>query len=317
MNITPRKYNSSGFTVVELLSVIAIITLLIAIILPAVIVARETARSNQCRANLKQLGIAMHAYNVVHEMFPPTYLAYGVGKIASGNRMSPLAFMLPQLEQTNLYNSINMDFCEVDSADLPVIENRTARRSSLTTFLCPSDGEPNHLNSYRFNHGRIIVRSGVSYLEGPFCVGKLPRQTSIPDGLSNTAFVCERLSGDFHPESRDPARSYKWVQMLESGRETDAMYIPRCLMAEDGIWDNFGGRYWIYCDDFNMAYNHNGSPNDRRVSCGYVGVGGLQPPRSNHRGLVNLLLGDGHVNSIGNSVNPMVWTALGTPDGGD
>ena len=66
---TPR-----GFTLVELLATVAISGILIALILPAVQSARETARRMQCINNLKQIGIAMNAYLSTFGQFPPREL---------------------------------------------------------------------------------------------------------------------------------------------------------------------------------------------------------------------------------------------------
>ena len=63
----------SGFTLIELLVVIAIIAILVALLLPAVQQAREAARATRCRANLKQIGIALYSYHEVFGIFPPTF----------------------------------------------------------------------------------------------------------------------------------------------------------------------------------------------------------------------------------------------------
>ena len=89
-----------GFTLIELLVVIAIIAVLIALLLPAVQSAREAARRTQCVNNLKQLGLACHAYESSFKVLPPETMCSGTN--------GPTAFVhiLPQIEQSALYDRL-------------------------------------------------------------------------------------------------------------------------------------------------------------------------------------------------------------------
>jgi prepilin-type N-terminal cleavage/methylation domain-containing protein len=85
-----------GFSLIELLAVVAIIAVLVGLLMPAVQSAREAANRTHCANNLKQIGLAMHLYENVHGRLPPSRRSMGEGP-------SWAWLILPQLEQDNLY----------------------------------------------------------------------------------------------------------------------------------------------------------------------------------------------------------------------
>jgi prepilin-type N-terminal cleavage/methylation domain-containing protein/prepilin-type processing-associated H-X9-DG protein len=96
-----------AFTLVELLVVIAIIGVLIALLLPAIQAAREAARRSQCLNNLKQLGIAVHNYNDVHQSLPSGRSGMIAGSTNHDYCWGPWIFMMPFMEQAQLFDLYN------------------------------------------------------------------------------------------------------------------------------------------------------------------------------------------------------------------
>ena len=312
-----------AFTLIELLVVIFVVGLLTAILLPAVQSARESARRIQCVANMKQIGLGLQTYYSNYNMFPPSELAdrRGVGT----NMLSEITFLLPYLEQQPLYAAINIDFALYffEDVDRPTRENGTARNTRLNILLCPSDGEPNHLNNYRFNRGRLDpgVNRRQPY-DGPFSFGVLPTQAVVTDGVSRTAFVSERVAGSFDPSALRPFRDVSGPPQGTMFSSDDG-WIKYCETNPPHHWCVLSGRYWLVSGFTTTDYNHNDVPNSPRPSCGPVGThgkmsaGGLSPPRSFHGNHVGVLFGDGHVESVAGSIDRNVWRALGTFRGGD
>jgi len=100
-----------GFTLIEILVVIAIIAVLIGLLLPAVQMAREAARRTQCANNLKQLGLGMHSHHDTNGTFPPAYVnkgPYGSTPYSFTHGWAP--HLLPFIEQEQLYSLYSWDF---------------------------------------------------------------------------------------------------------------------------------------------------------------------------------------------------------------
>ena len=117
--------HSSGFTLVELLVVIAIIGVLVALLLPAVQAARETARRSQCQNNLKQISLGFYNYDSAHGEYPPS-------RMRQPATAGCFPYVLPYIEQDNLHQSYNFNVHWFDMA------NRTSIKTSVKTFLCPT-----------------------------------------------------------------------------------------------------------------------------------------------------------------------------------
>jgi prepilin-type N-terminal cleavage/methylation domain-containing protein len=114
-----------GFTLVELLVVIAIIGVLIALLLPAVQMARESARRTKCQNNMRQVALAFHNHEGQHRYFPP-------GWRDSAPTRSHVPDLLPFLEQTALHAIYNL------SQNWNHSSNATAINTDLDLLLCPS-----------------------------------------------------------------------------------------------------------------------------------------------------------------------------------
>jgi prepilin-type N-terminal cleavage/methylation domain-containing protein len=103
-----RKVPSrAGFTLIELLVVIAIIAILIGLLLPAVQKVREAAARIKCSNNLKQIGIAMHAFEGTFKGFPPCRVNNPPPSVQGAKQHAWAAYLLPYIEQQALYNQYN------------------------------------------------------------------------------------------------------------------------------------------------------------------------------------------------------------------
>lgn len=178
-----------GWSLVELLVVIAIIGILISLLLPAIQAVREGARRARCSHNLRQIGIAIHHYELVHRELPPgCYQWRPFGGNVNLKNIAWSAYILPFMEQENLHRLV--DF----SVPFDHPNNVPAAKTNLPIYLCPSSQLPNPDQLGRSDYGglygqRITIRSPTD--NGVFIHDQAIRLQEIHDGLTHTMAVAE------------------------------------------------------------------------------------------------------------------------------
>lgn len=116
--------------------------MVVAVLLPAVQRAREAARTTQSRSNLKQIGLALHAYHDVHETFPPGAVTDAAGRMHHGWG----TMILPYLDASPTYNFIDFNYPWDDPYNVP------AFRSRYPVFLNPTIWETEDGDGFQVTH---------------------------------------------------------------------------------------------------------------------------------------------------------------------
>lgn len=304
--------NRRGLTLVELVTVIAIVTILMGLALPGILAIRENSRRMSCQSNLRQIGSMAHEYHAMHKHLP------------NDGFLRPMLNQIdPNLE--NAYKSYSLD------EPLPY----PSELSPPSVYYCPSENYiPFNLDSrysYRQNQGNLLgPREQGSFSNG--VVRGRPESplkfSEVTDGLSNTALAAETLFRMDATTTVDlqqhPMRySHALQRDYRNGQEDELLADARRIKASGDLRSagrageslGIGARH-----GWEGFYNHVGPPNEWSFATPGDETHarpGMQSPSSFHVGGVNMVFLDTSVHFIPDSIDMQVWRAIGSIDGNE
>lgn len=309
-----------GFTLVELLTVIAIIGFLVGLMLPAVQAARATARRLSCSNKMKQIGIAIHNYYAIYDQFPPS--KWGI-ETPSDERIKHhiLSFVLPYIEQESVYAQIDFSVNWNDTI------NETAMQTHLSIYHCPDAPRNMRCKNKDYFPGDYATAEQMQRTnnktrskDGKFILGILPL---FDDGIVQQrgkfglfGMLQPPTVVDYNPDTMKSTIIPWAVTSSNTDGLSQTMMFMECAgrpffyetgQRSDGMNEPIGGADW----------GSNASPLYIHRACG---AGGTQlfncdnanEPYSFHVGGSNFLYGDGTVHYRTVSIHPETFVALFT-----
>jgi type II secretory pathway pseudopilin PulG len=337
-----------AFTLIDLLVVIAIISVLIALLLPAVQQAREAARRTQCKNNLKQIGLGLQNYVSTFDRFPPSMAI--IPTLTTNASWSVHGRIMPYLDQANAYNEIDLQKNWSVAPNAAVVSGWR-----VPIYVCPSDAKSDqprvasgvslYCTNYGFKFGTWFVFNPTNgaHGDGMFYPNSSLRFASITDGSSHTLLASEVRSWQAYTRNAVPP-TYDVPQDVDDVvAAVDVGIRDRIQVA---TMDGTGHTEWPNGHSHHSGFTTTMTPN-QKVLWGCTGTAGSPPvsctgvwfdadfasrqegsnttlpsysaitSRSYHAGMVNSLLADGAVRTVNSNIDLSIWRALGSRAGGE
>lgn len=328
LRIVRRK--RKGFTLIEMLVVIAIIGVLVALLLPAVQKAREAAARTQCVNNMRQMGIGMHNHYDQTRKFPSS--GEGVDPALGTTAFdmhSMFTLILPYIEHNDVYEQFDLDYVYNDSTNAP--GNVVAAKQAIPEYLCPS-------NPWRPSSGRDSLGYGycdympIAYtdIDAAAASGTPIRNATWP---TNKSIGGMKLGGSNMGDIRDGTS--KTIAVMEDVGRSETYFTPKYTspvnyqLLPSGS-DKRNGWRWAEPDTANgvsgppgaqfgdsklVLINNNPQPAGGPTGCPWTtnNCGPNDEPFSLHGNGCNTLFFDGHVSFLPNNIDPLVLRRLLTP----
>ena len=304
---------ASGFTVIELLVVTAVVGLLMSLLLPSVQQMRESARCTACMNNIREVAFACHQFELTYRVLPPGHSGPSnasfdqmpeAQRTAQHRWTGHLGFLLPYLEQDAYYHSLDPDLWVRHAAGGPAWFLRAntldlLKTTRLPVFQCPSDTQSPDLGSIYAIQDPVVIVSAASIGNGSTnylgCSGNRIRNDQGHFGATGVFYSQSRVSlGDISDGLSNT------ILMGEVLGES----------AEDNP-DDVQQRHAILCGAAGLdGFWRLDATEDQGPSYAVVF-------RSRHNSFVNMSFVDGSVKRIHSSVDDVVLKGLGSIAGGE